>query len=113
MSISLQIILLLWLLASLGIHTWKGGTIFGVKLGFLLGGSMFLGLFSISTLTWQYLFGWMSGQILEMAIAGEVIGAGLIATSLKPILIRVIAVFILLVVLTIAMQTLGLAPRLK
>jgi hypothetical protein len=74
---------------------------------------MFLGLFSISTLTWQYLFGWMSGQILEMAIAGEVIGAGLIATSLKPILIRVIAVFILLVVLTIAMQTLGLVPRLK
>jgi len=64
-----------------------------------------LGLFSMSTVTWHYLLGWMSGQIVEMTAASMVIGAGLGAKKLKPIFLRVIVVFILLLILTIAIQT--------
>lgn len=112
-SLLLQMTLLLWLMVRLGVHTWREGAIFGGKLGLLLGSSMFLGLFSISTVTWQFLLGWMSAQIVELTVGGAVIGAGLMAERLKPILFRVIAVVIFLLALTITMQTLGwtLTPK--
>ncbi len=112
LSMLVQVTLLVWLVVNLKIETWKSGVIFGAKLGLLLGGSMFLGLLSISTLSWQYLLGMMTGQIVEFAAAGMVIGAGLRATKLRPILIRVIIFTILLLILTIAMQTFGLVPTL-
>ena len=113
LSILLQTTLLLWLMLNLGIQAWKEGAVFGIKLSLLLGGSMFLGLLSISTLTWQFLLGWMFAQILEMAVAGTVNGAGLRAKSLKPIQFRVVAIVVLLLILTITIQTLGWVPTVK
>jgi len=113
LALLLQTILLLWLTVSLGIRTWKKGGIFGIKLGLLLGGSMFLGLLSISTVPWHFLLGWTSGQIVEMAVAGAVIGSSVRAERLKPIVFRVIAIVMLLLLLTITMQSLGWVPTLK
>jgi len=107
LSLLLQIILLLWLIVNLKIQTWKEGALFGGKLSLLLGSSMVLGMLSISTLTWQFLLGSMCAQIVEMAVAGAIIGSGLSVEKLRMTMFRVIAVVIFLLVLTIALQTLG------
>ena len=107
LSILLQIILLLWLIVSLKIQTLKEGALFGVKLGLLLGSSMVLGMLSISTLTWQFLLGSMFAQVVEITLAGAIIGSGLRAESLRNLFFKVIAIVILLLVLTIALQNLG------
>jgi len=113
LSILFQIILLLWLVVRLGIQTWKEGAIFGVKLGLLLGSSMVLGMISISTMTWQFLLVVMFAQIVELAVTGAIIASGMKAEKLRPILVRVIALVIFLLILTIAIQSQGWTPRLK
>ncbi len=110
LSILLQIILLLWLVGRLKIQTWKEGALFGCKVGFLLGTSMVLGMLSISTLTWQFLLASMFAQIVELTVAGAILGASLRAKKLRKILTRVIIFFIVLVILTIAIQSFAWAP---
>jgi len=113
LSILLLVILILWLMVRLRLDTWKEGAIFGGKVGLLLGGSMVLGLFSISTVTWQFLLGSMFAQIVELAAVGAIIGSGLNAEKLRPVLIRVLALVIFLLILTITIQSLGGATVLK
>jgi hypothetical protein len=112
-ALLIQTILLFWLIYQLGIQGWRGGAVFGTKLGFLLGSSMFLGLLSISNVETKFLIGWALTQIFEMGIAGGVAGAGLASRTLKSILLKVGAFVIFLLVLTIGLQTLGLMPTLK
>lgn len=102
--------LLLWLMLRLGISGWRRGFFFGLGLGALIWGALVLGLFSISTAELGLLAGWFAGQTVEMGIAGAVAGSGLAGQRLRTLFVRVVALVLGLVVVTIAMQSLGLAP---
>lgn len=106
----LLVALLLWLMLRLGLSGWRQGAVFGLQVGALLGASLVLGLLSISTAESSLLVGWTIGQALEMGLAGTVIGSGLAGQRLRIILVRVLALVLLLAVVTIVLQSIGLAP---
>jgi hypothetical protein len=110
LSFLLLSVLLLWLMSRLGLSGWRQGFSFGLRLGALISGAGMLGLLSISTAELSLLVGWFVGQSVEMGIAGAVAGSGLAGTRLRTILVRVLALILFLVVVTIAMQNTGLAP---
>ena len=108
---ALQLVaLLLWLMLRLGLSGWRQGTVFGLQVGALIGASLVLGLLSISTVELSLLVGWAIGQGLEMGLAGAVLGSGLTGQRLRTIFVRVLALVLLLVVVTIALQNIGPAP---
>lgn len=113
LSFVLLEILLLWLMLRLKIVGWYKGFVFGLTLGGLIWGSLILGLLSISTAEKSLLFGWFFGQTFELGIGGAVVGKGLEGGSLKKILLIVIIGIIILVALTIMLQTLGFAPSVR
>ena len=105
-----MIVLLLWLQTRLHIAGGRAGFVFGLRFGLLLWGALALGLWSITTADWDLLVGWWLGQALELAVAGAVIGSGLHAASLRPVGLWVLFLIVSLLILTVALQTLGLAP---
>jgi hypothetical protein len=94
----------------LGLSGWRKGLSFGILLGALAGGTAMLGLYSISTAELGLLVGWFLSQTVEMGLAGAVAGSGLAGQRLRALSARVVALVLLLMVLTIALQSLGLAP---
>ena len=110
LSFLLLAVLLVWLMLRLKLAGWRDGAVFGLKLGALTWGAFVLGLFSISTASSALLIGWFIGQVLELAIAGAVVGSGLAGTRLRR-LFGVVIVFVLLSVITvIILQSLGVVP---
>jgi hypothetical protein len=75
-----------------------------------MGLSSTLGLYSISTASLQILMVWFVAQVLEITIAGMITGQGLLAHSLKYLTFVVMIGFILLLVVTVLLQNVGLAP---
>jgi len=96
-------ILVVWLMVKLKIATWKGGFIFGLKLGALIWGAVVISLISISSAPLPLMAGWFPGQTIETGIAGLVVGAGLGNGNLRRIaawvLLFVVAAFILAILL--------------
>ncbi len=109
----LSTLLLLWLMLRLDLSGWRQGVTFGLQLGALLGGALVLGLLSISTADLTLLVGWAFAQTVEMGIAGAVAGSGLGGTRPRILLVKVLILVIFLVALTIALQSIGLAPAEK
>jgi hypothetical protein len=113
LSFLILAILLVWLMVKLDVRGWRGGFLFGLKLGALVWGSMVVGLMSISTADWALLFGWFFGQTLELAIAGLVAGLALSGMRLAWLFLIVAAFIILMFVVTVALQTTGMAPTIR
>lgn len=101
---------LLWLMLRLGLSGWRQGLSLGLRLGALMGASGMLGLLSISTAELSLVLAWLLSQILQMGLAGAVIGSGLAGQRLRTLFLRLVALVLFLVVVTIAMQSMGLAP---
>ena len=110
LSFLILAILQLWLMVRLKISGWHKGLIFSLKLGGLIWGAFVLGLLSISTADIELLGGWFFGQMAEFGIAGAVIGSGLAGKNLSHLLSIVIGFVLFSIILTITLQTLGLAP---
>jgi hypothetical protein len=110
LSFLLLDVLILWLIIRLEIAGWQRGLSFGLIIGGLIWGAMTLGLLSISTASPGLMLGWFAGQVVELGVAGAVIGSGLSGTPLRKILVRVIVLILALFVATIIMQNIGLAP---
>lgn len=104
LSFLLLVVLLIWLMPKLNISGWRPGLIFGLALGALIWGSLTLGLLSISTARPVLLVAWFLGQTTELGIAGMVLGSGLEAARLRPLLVRVSVFFAVMVVLAIVLQ---------
>ncbi len=102
--------LLLGLMVKLGLSGWRKGLFFGILLGALAGATTMLGLYSISTAELSLLVGWFISQTVEMGLAGAVAGSGLAGQRLRTLFLRVVALVLFLVAVTIAMQSVGLAP---
>ena len=103
-------VLLLWLMLRLEIRGARAGFSFGLRLGLLAWGALTLGLASISTADLDLLVGWWIGQSLELGIAGALAGYGFSQARLLRLAAAVFGLVILLLVLTVMMQTFGLAP---
>lgn len=110
LSFLLLAALLTWLMSRIDIQGWRDGLVFGLKLGALVWGAETLGLFSISTADAGLLAGWWIGQSAEMGVAGAVAGSGRARSRLRPLVVGVLALVVTAVVVTIALQSLGLAP---
>ncbi len=72
-------------------------------------GGLVFGLSSISTVDVTLLVGWFFGQTIELGIAGAVVGSGLAGKPLTRLFAKVLTFFLLLVIITIVLQTSGLA----
>ena len=88
----------------LEIEGWKRGLVFGLIIGGLVWGSLVLGLFSISSAKPLLLIAWFLGQTAELGISGMVIGSGLAAEKLRPLLVKVLIFFVIAVILGIVIQ---------
>ena len=104
LSFAILTIMILWLMNRLEIEGWKRGLVFGLIIGGLVWGSLVLGLFSISTAKPLLLIAWFLGQTAELGISGMVIGSGLAAEKLRPLLVKVLIFFVIAVVLGIVIQ---------
>lgn len=103
-------VLVVWLMARFGIQGWRQGAVFGLQLGALSGGAFILGLLSISTAPPALLAGWFFGQAVELGMAGMVAGSGFAVPQLGRLFLKVVALVIGAFVLTVVLQTIGLAP---
>ena len=110
LSFLLLNILLIWLMIRLKTLGWLKGFVFGISLGGLTWGSFTLGLSSISTADSTLLVGWFLGQTFELGVGGAAVGYGLAGKSIKRLSIITILGIVILVLLTVILQTVGLAP---
>jgi hypothetical protein len=82
-------------------------------LGGLIWGGLALGLISISTIPLSLAFAWWLGQSVELGVAGAVLGYATAQDELKTRKLWVVVLLgiLVLAVLTIVMQSTGLAPQ--
>ena len=106
-------IALYWLLARLDVRGPRAGMRHGLTVGAIVWGALVLGLYSISTASPPLLAGWWIGQTAELGLAGAVLGAAAAGTPPKRIWTVVAGAAVALVIATIALQSLGLAPAMK
>ncbi|TES93425.1 MAG: hypothetical protein E3J88_00090 [Anaerolineales bacterium] len=102
--------LLVWIMDRSSVRGWRKGLVVGLALGTVMGLSSALGLFSISTASPQLLAASFIAQVVGMATAGAIIGQGLLVHSLRRLTLAVVIGFVLLLVGTIVLQNIGLAP---
>ena len=100
----LLVVLLVWLMTRLGIAGWRPGLLFGLKVGVLTGGASALGLISISTVSPILIIAWSLGQVVELGIAGMVLGSGLAVIRLRSLLFKVTVFFIIMFALGVFLQ---------
>jgi len=110
LSFLLMTVLLYWLMVTCDVVGGLEGSVFGLKLGGLMGGGGMLGLASISTAEYSLLCGWFIGQTIELGIAGAVVGSALGGTSLKRLSIMVSVFVVFSLIITVVLQAVGLAP---
>lgn len=100
--------LLLWIINRTSTRGWRKGLVIGLGLGAVMATSYALGLYSISTASPKLLAVWFVAQVLEIAIAGAIIGQGLLVHSLRRLTLTVISGFFLLIAGAIVFQNTGL-----
>jgi len=110
LSFLLMAVLMCWLMATHDVVGGLEGSVFGLKLGGLMGGGGALGLVSISTAEYSLLCGWFIGQTIGLGIAGAVVGSALGGISLKRLSVMVSVFVIFSLIITVVLQALGLAP---
>jgi hypothetical protein len=102
-----------WLMSRLKIFGWKQGALFGVKLGGLLSINLVLGLASGFPIRNSILLVILFGGLVQYISAAAVIGSGLSSDRLGRLSAKVIGLVMLLVIATVVLQNLGLAPAMQ
>ncbi len=104
---------LFWFLRRLDVRGLAAGWWHGFVTGLVVWGGLILGLYSITTAGIPLLAGWWLGQAVELGAAGAVIGGIAAGTSSRRMGLRVLLMVFLLLLLTIVIQNLGLAPAMR
>jgi hypothetical protein len=99
--------LLVWIIGRTQVRGWRKGLALGLALGLVMAASSTLGLYSISTASPEFLAAFFTAQVVEIGIAGAIIGHGLLVQSLRRLTLAVIAGFVLLFAATILIQNTG------
>jgi hypothetical protein len=102
-----------WLFRRLEIRGFAAGARVGFFGGLTSWGGVVLGLHSITTAGVPLLAAWWIGQSVGLAIAGGVIGAVAGGAPLRRVWRRVVIGVLLLLLLTVALQSLGIAPPMR
>ena len=113
LALGLGVALLLWLMVKLGIAGWRRGLAFGLGYGAVTSAAYVLGLASIATAGWPLLIGWAVGQWVQLGIGGIVAGSGLAGVRPGRLTIWVVVFVVVLVITTIVMQNVGIAPAVQ
>jgi len=108
-TLLLLVVLLIWLMLRLGVVGWRPGLVFGLKIGILIGGASALGLISISTVSPILMVAWSLGQVIELGIAGMVLGSGLAVTRLRTLSVKVTVFFIVMFGLGVVLQSIQIS----
>lgn len=104
---------LFWLCRRLEVRGVVSGWRHGFVIGLVLWGGLVLGLYSISTAGVPLLVGWWLGQAVELGAAGGVIGGLAAGVAVRRMLLWVTSIVLVLLVLTVALQSLGIAPAMR
>lgn len=104
---------LFWLCRRLDVRGVWAGWRQGLMIGLVLWGGLVLGLYSISTAGVPLLIGWWLGQAVELGAAGGVIGGLAAGVALRRMWLVVTSIVLVLLVLTVALQSLGIAPAMR
>lgn len=104
---------LYWLLSKLRIHGVRAGFSRGLIFGSVVWGAFVLGLYSISTIPGNLLLAWWLGQSIELGIAGGVLSAAQSGVTQKRIWLTIAILFVILIFLTVLLQSSGWAPPIK
>jgi hypothetical protein len=110
LSLLATVALLVWIVEQSSVRGWRKGLVLGLALGAVMATSYSLGLYSISTASPQLLAAWFTAQVVEIAIAGAIIGQGLMVHSLRKLIITVAIGLVVLFAGTIVIQNTGLVP---
>ena len=103
-------IALVWLMPRFQIASWQAAFAFGLKFGALVWGALLLGLLSITTIENPLAAAWFFGQVLELGIGAAVIYWAANRDSLRSLTWRLLIMMLALVLVTVVMQSMGLAP---
>lgn len=106
-------ILLVWVMTRLSISGLRAGTAFGVKFGGLLAAAGFCGQMSIFAFPAKMLFIWAIVNTLSFTMGGAIVGAGLTASRLRPLVFRVVALFLVCLIGGFLLQNVGPNPAAK
>jgi hypothetical protein len=106
----LSTILLTWLQARLEAYGWKRGVRFGLKFGLLSASALAFGNYSLFPVPVPLLFAWFIGGTVQCCIVSGVIGSGLSGAHLGRLSARVGLFVLVMIVATMVLQGLGLAP---
>lgn len=101
-------VFLVWILVALKKVGWRSAGATGLWLGAVMWVSLAVGLYSITTASPSLLGAWALGQTVEMGYAGAVVGDGIRRGSLRLPLLITVVIAVVLVAITVAMQSLGL-----
>jgi hypothetical protein len=104
---------LFWLLRRLDVRGIWAGWRHGFLCGIVLWGSLAGGLYSISTAPASLLAAWWLGQAVELGASGGVVGGIAAGIPGRRMLLWVAVIVVCLFVITIALQSLGLAPPMR
>jgi hypothetical protein len=104
---------LFWLCRRLDVRGIRAGWRHGFVFGVVLWGSLVVGLYSISTATVPMLAAWSVGQAVELGVSGGIIGGVAAGIPLRRMFFWVTLIVGALLVLTIALQSLGVAPPMR
>ena len=104
---------LFWFCRRLDVRGVGAGWRHGFVIGIVGWGALALGLYSISTAGVPLLVGWWLGQAVELGAAGGVIGGLAAGVPFRRMLLWVTLIVFVLLVLTVALQSLGIAPAMR
>lgn len=102
-----------WLVYRLQVRGAAAGFRLGLGGGTLVWGALLLGLASITPASPSLLAAWWIGQSLELGASGAVLGAATAGMPMRRLWTRVTGVVLILVVLTVVLQSLGSAPAVR
>lgn len=103
-------ILFLWLMLRLDVIGARSGALFGAKVGILMAAAGLLGEMSVYSFPKTMLLCFALDKALYCIVLGAVIGSGLAAERLRPVTRRVVVLFLISLIVSVAMQNLGLVP---
>ena len=109
-SFAIEVLALGWLLSKLQTRYWRDGARVGAIAGATVGGALLLGFWSVAATSGALLISWWVVLTVQMATAGAVLGAA-VRVPLRRLTRWISIVALVLLILTIILQNVGIAPN--
>lgn len=111
LALAIETVALVWLLDALGRRGWQQGLLVGAVFGLVIAAATVLGVWSIAPASPVFLGAWLITAGVQFAAAGAVAGSVLAGVSTRRLAGIVVAAVIALLVITVVLQSLDIAPQ--